>query len=60
MFTKLKMFFLGQSGAVTVDWVVLTAAIGLMGFIVITAVAAGAVDHGDDTATYLSSVQPGV
>jgi hypothetical protein len=59
MFTNLKTFILGESGAVTVDWVVLTAAIGLMGFLIISTVASGAVGHANDTGTYLAAIQPG-
>lgn len=38
-------FFAQEDGAVTVDWVVLTAAIVGMGFIIITTVARGATDQ---------------
>lgn len=41
----LKKFLTSESGAVTVDWVVLTAAIVGLGVIVITTVANGALDH---------------
>jgi len=38
-------FLTKEDGAVTVDWVVLTAAIVGMGVLVITTVAGGALDH---------------
>ncbi|NNE81824.1 MAG: hypothetical protein HKN18_16270 [Silicimonas sp.] len=38
-------FLNSESGAVTVDWVVLTAAIVGLGVLVITTVAGGALDH---------------
>ena len=41
----LKKFLTSESGAVTVDWVVLTAAIVGLGVVVITTVADGALDH---------------
>ena len=40
-----KNFFASESGAVTVDWVVLTAAIVGLGVAVVTTVANGALDH---------------
>ncbi len=48
--------FLGdESGAVTVDWVVLTAAIVGMGVVVITTVANGALDHTSGLNSHLAS-----
>ena len=41
----IKKFLASESGAVTVDWVVLTAAIVGLGVVVITTVANGALDH---------------
>jgi len=38
-------FWAQEDGAVTVDWVVLTAAIVGMGVIVVTTIANGALDH---------------
>lgn len=38
-------FLSSEDGAVTVDWVVLTAAIVGLGVLVITTVAGGALDH---------------
>ena len=45
MRVNIKNFLECESGAVTVDWVVLTAAIVGLGVIVITTVANGALDH---------------
>jgi len=45
MFNAFAKFCLAEDGAVTVDWVVLTAAIGGFGVAVITTVANGALDH---------------
>ena len=59
MRVNIKEFLESESGAVTVDWVVLTAAIVGLGAAVITTVANGALDHstglgahmGDQTVT---------
>lgn len=40
-----EKFVASEDGAVTVDWVVLTAAIVGMGVVVVTIVANGALDH---------------
>lgn len=45
MLANLKTFLSSENGAVTVDWVVLTAAIVGMGVAVVTTVANGALDH---------------
>ncbi len=42
-----------EDGAVTVDWVVLTAAIVGMGVVVITTVANGALDHSSGLNSHL-------
>ena len=44
MSNKVENFFHDESGAVTVDWVVLTAAIVGLGIAVITSVGKGALD----------------
>jgi len=51
----LKEFLLCEDGAVTVDWVVLTAAIVGMGVLVITTVAGGALDHTSGLNSHLAS-----
>ena len=48
-------FLKSESGAVTVDWVVLTAAIVGMGVIVITTVANGALDHSSGLNNHLAN-----
>ena len=45
MRANFKKFLESESGAVTVDWVVLTAAIVGLGVVVVTTVANGALDH---------------
>ena len=45
MASKFVRFFKDEAGAVTVDWVVLTAAIVGLGIAVISTVSAGALDH---------------
>ena len=45
MRARITNFLGSEDGAVTVDWVVLTAAIVGMGVVVITTVAGGALDH---------------
>ncbi len=48
MFKLFKSFNDDETGAVTVDWVVLTAAIIGLGVAVMTSVGAGATDLADD------------
>jgi Flp pilus assembly pilin Flp len=50
-----KKFFNDESGAVTVDWVVLTAAIVGLGMVVMTTVGGGVADLGDDIAADIST-----
>jgi Flp pilus assembly pilin Flp len=45
MRVHMKKFLASESGAVTVDWVVLTAAIVGLGVAVVSTVANGALDH---------------
>lgn len=45
MLTHIRNFIAHEEGAITVDWVVLTAAIVGMGVLVITTVARGATDQ---------------
>ena len=49
-----KNFKNDESGAVTVDWVVLTAAIVGLGMVVMTTVGGGIEDLGDDIVTDLT------
>ncbi|MFN3825683.1 MAG: Flp family type IVb pilin [Pseudorhodobacter sp.] len=48
-------FFNDESGAVTVDWVVLTAAIVGLGMVVMTTVGGGVAALGDDIADDIST-----
>ncbi|MBP6738026.1 MAG: pilus assembly protein [Rhodobacteraceae bacterium] len=50
-----KSFKSDESGAVTVDWVVLTAAIVGLGMVVMTTVGGGVEDLGDDIVTDLTN-----
>ena len=50
-----KQFLRREEGAVTVDWVVLTAAIVGLGLAVISTVADGALNHSSSLGTYLTS-----
>lgn len=59
MLQRLRSFFAGDEGAVTVDWVVLSAAVvGLMaagyGFL-----RDGAIDLADGTEEYMQTTDPG-
>ena len=45
MRNRYMTFILQEDGAVTVDWVVLTAAVVGLGFAVIATIAGGALDH---------------
>lgn len=51
-------FAKSDEGAVTVDWVVLTAAIVGLGIAVISTVATGALDNADGLGAHLSGVEP--
>lgn len=53
LFANIKTFAADESGAVTVDWVVLTAAIVGLGIAVITSVRTGVGDLADDIQTSL-------
>ncbi|PVH29352.1 hypothetical protein DDE20_08315 [Pararhodobacter oceanensis] len=55
MTTSLKTFARDDSGAVTVDWVVLTAAIVGLGLAVVTSVRTGVGALGTEISTSLSS-----
>ncbi len=55
MLNFIKNFANDESGAVTVDWVVLTAAIIGLGVAVMTSVGAGATDLADDIETNLKA-----
>ncbi|MEM8537916.1 MAG: hypothetical protein AAGF56_08650 [Pseudomonadota bacterium] len=46
-----------EDGAITVDFVVLTAAICLVGFFVLSAIAGGATELANDTQTFLLNQQ---
>lgn len=58
MIKFLKNFRKDDSGAVTVDWVVLTAAVAALGGIVYASVETGASDLGAKTSTFLSAQDP--
>ncbi|MFY0311664.1 Flp family type IVb pilin [Leisingera sp. D0M16] len=53
-----KNFRKDESGAVTVDWVVLTAAVAALGGVVYTAIESGASDLTSATGSYLSTQAP--
>ena len=55
MFAKLKKFFCHSEGAVTVDWVVLTAAVMLMAVTVVQTVRQGALDPSTGLGAKLSA-----
>ncbi len=55
---KMKAIFANdESGAVTVDWVVLTASLVLIGGVVVAAVRSGMEDLSGDLATHMSNTQ---
>ena len=51
-----NQFFADESGAVTVDWVVLTAAIVGLGIAVLTSVSGGTTDLADSISSELSGM----
>lgn len=55
MYKFIRQFWLNEDGAVTVDWVVLTAAIVGLGVAVITTIGNGALDTSTGVGAHLSS-----
>lgn len=55
MCTKVKSFLISEDGAVTIDWVVLTAAVVGLGFAVIATIAGGALDHSSGLGAHLDA-----
>ena len=55
MNVQFARFLKAEDGAVTVDWVVLTAAVVGLGIAVITSVADGALDHSAGIGAHLTS-----
>lgn len=56
---KLVAFFAAEDGAVTVDWVVLTAAVVGMAIMVVTPIASETESMTENTATYIDNVPVG-
>ena len=54
MTKMLKEFLADTSGAVSVDWVVLTASVVLLAAVTITAIQSGADDLAENAGTYMS------
>lgn len=54
MYNAFAKFVASEDGAVTVDWVVLTAAIVGLGVVVITTIAQGALDHSTGLGAHLN------
>ncbi|MFP3382033.1 MULTISPECIES: Flp family type IVb pilin [Tritonibacter] len=50
-----KNFRKDEDGAVTVDWVVLTAAVAVLGTLVYSQISQGVVDMTADTSTFLTT-----
>ncbi|PHQ84158.1 MAG: hypothetical protein COB65_06235 [Thalassobium sp.] len=55
MFNFVKQFHTQDDGAITVDWVVLTAAIIGLALAIIATIGAGAVDHSNSVGNRLTS-----
>jgi len=55
----MKNFFNDENGAVTVDFVALTAAILLVGFLVGTSIADGANGLGNEVKATMDNMEPG-
>ncbi len=55
LFNLIKTFSRDEDGAVTVDWVVLTAAIVGLGIAVLTTVGGATDDYADKIGTHMSS-----
>lgn len=59
MMKLIKNFKKNESGAVTVDWVVLTAAVVGLAVAAYSSIETGASTLTSNTATYLGAVKPG-
>jgi Flp pilus assembly pilin Flp len=59
MMNFIKNLMYDESGAVTVDWVVLTAAVVGLAVAAYTSIETGASTLTSNTATYLTAVKPG-
>ena len=57
MMQFLKTFHADTDGAVTVDWVVLTAAIVTMSLVVLTAIKGAAMDRTDNITTTIAATE---
>lgn len=55
----IKNFIQSESGAITVDWVVLTAGLVGLGLATMAVVSGGVEDLSGDTATQMASMEPG-
>lgn len=55
----MKNFFKDEAGAVTVDFVVLTAAICTLGLVVGGTIASGAIGLGDEVEATMDNMSPG-
>ena len=56
LFNLIKNFNRDEDGAVTVDWVVLTAAIVGLGIAILTTVGGSTQDYADEIGTHLDSL----
>ncbi len=56
MWQKVKNFRAEEEGAISVDWVVLTAGIMLFAGVVATLVKDGAIDGGDDIGNHVAAM----
>ncbi|MEW9922194.1 DUF4244 domain-containing protein [Marimonas sp. MJW-29] len=52
---RLQAFFQNESGAITVDWIVLTAAVVALAAVTITVVQSGSEGLAENTGNYISS-----
>ncbi len=55
MRTHLQTFWISEDGAVTIDWVVLTAALLILGVVIGTTVSDGAKEMSDNTGDVLGA-----
>ena len=57
--TRTLAFLSSEDGAITVDWVVLTAALSAFGLLTVAIVTGGVEDVSRDTEAHLASIDPG-
>lgn len=59
LFSSLARFTSSESGAITVDWVTITAAIAALGIAVVSVIGDGSLEAADKIGTHMESTEVG-